>query len=173
MYFPAFVKNVEFTDSTGLMQIEPKPNSVFNLRFIMLRIPRENQNTIYNSVKQKKPCKSQTTSLNCVSAGENSKNRTAHSQRTEMRFEPLPAETLLTELMFWLSLGLDCLLTPNINMVQIKSAKSPQYPGYNAILLSIQSPGNGTNCQEETVNRCQCWDDLDAELSDKDVEQKL
>ena len=43
----------------------------------MLQIPRENQNTIYNSVKQKKTLVSDQF-LNCVPAGENPKTeRTA------------------------------------------------------------------------------------------------
>lgn len=65
----------------------------------MLQIPKENQNTIYYFVKQKKTLVSDQF-LNCVPAGENPKTeRTAHSQRAEMRFEPLSAETLLTEFM--------------------------------------------------------------------------
>lgn len=45
----------------------------------MLQIPKENQNTIYNFVKQKKTLVSDQF-LNCVPAGENPKTeRTAHS----------------------------------------------------------------------------------------------
>ena len=41
--------------------------------------------------------------------------------------------------------------------------KSPQYPGYNPILLNIQSPGKCNQLsREKTINRCQCWDDPDA-----------